>query len=332
MLAFPIRLPSLGPAPAGSGKYKATLTALHAKVETIKDSTYSVEMSLNFTAGAENYSSFFKQPFGVGKTAETFARVLKEYNEKAAKSFPYMARVPSVRFVLTEKGDAGQFVVNVPPLANLYVDSQMFWEIIGITSTYYDHFGPVTFEGTTTPVMVDGFDNHLGTEARIVRGRVMPLQEPLDLLHDKLSLLGVSIDQPRMEVSFAQDRVPFKLRQPQPVTHEGLAEGLNHVIGDGLKILNLDPTTVVASLQDKELILQSKGWQGANMELSVTITSEDLAEYLQMEEKTLKFDLHAAQTHVLHPREVSTEEEPLAPYFPLSIVAVGGSGGARKII
>lgn len=115
MLAFPIRLPSLGPAPAGSGKYKATLTALHAKVETIKDSTYSVEMSLNFTAGAENYSSFFKQPFGVGKTAETFARVLKEYNEKAAKSFPYMARVPSVRFVLTEKGDAGQFVVNVPP-------------------------------------------------------------------------------------------------------------------------------------------------------------------------------------------------------------------------
>ena len=140
------------------------------------------------------------------------------------------------------------------------------------------------------------------------------------------------VDEPRFEVEYAQNEVPLTLDRGRPLNQTGVTDGLGENIDAGLRLLNLHPEAVTLEWAGKELLLRSKEWQvGANLEVELTFISEDVIDYLQLEQKVFKFPLYDAKTYVLHPREEGGEDA-LVSEYPLSLVSAGGVSGATNYI
>ena len=317
VVAFPLRLPSLAPMPSNAGKFRATVVSLITKVEAVHDSPYKMKMALTFRGGAERYSTYFVQPFAPGVTPEVLSKRLKDFNDKIAAGFPYMANVPSLKWVYTDDKNAGNFIVTVPSYCKLYTDSFGMWDILGFTAKYYDLM-EVTLANATSSVEAYGFDNSEGKETRIVRSRQMAVIEAFSKIYAQLvAVTGRrGVEDPRIEVEYSQGEVPLTLQRLRPVNQTGLIQGLGEAIDSGLRLLNVHPEAITLEWAGKELLLRSREWQGssANLELELTITSEDLVEYLQLEQPTFTFPLYDAVSYVLHPREESNEDALLSEY------------------
>ena len=325
--SFPLRLRNSGFAPPGGFRYNISLVSLYGAAEEIIESDYGMTMALQFSEGQETYNSFFQKPFGVGSTPGTVAVVLEGYYAKAKANYPYMTRIPRLKYE-AESATTGRFVASLPPFTSLYCTVDAFWQTIGYEPGSYEEFPGSVMKNTTATVLAYGFRNVEPDQVEITSRLMQTNNEPLKAIYEMTA--GPSpTQQPRLEFRFHEDVLPLHLARARPMTKSLAADGIATVLEDALHLLSLDPSAISIEAFGKNFVFKSKEYRRVGKDefephVSIKVGfSDELKDFLQLTERSLLFPLSDARSYEVEPRDESNFD-PLAEFYPISLLCDKG--------
>lgn len=329
LASFPLRLRNTGPLSSSSPdyRYKATVVSLLAAPEEIQESGYELTMALNFAPGEETYSTYFQDPFGPRSAPLAMADRLDVYNAKAKSAYPYLSRLPSVRYA-KEDSVRGRFVVTLPPMSGIHTSSVGFWDTLGFEQDSYQSFPDSRMKNAPqVTALAFGFVNLEPVEVEVV-GKEMGNTEPLGPMY---AVFGGVAKQIHLELRFLQVELPLALARKRPMNRTQIADCLATVLDDGLRLLNLDPSAISVETAGKYLVLRSKEFTLPGVDpdeppavIAMTFSTE-LTEFLQLEQDNIYFPLSSTdtRTYELKPRD-EPDFDPLDPFYPLTLLLQQG--------
>jgi hypothetical protein len=327
MASFPLRFWAQGTGgifPPEGRRYRATAVSLKAVSDEVTKSSYEAAMWLSFSGGEESYQARFQTPFKAPSTPVTVGERMDAWGVRARASYPYMARVPSVRYdTLSEQ--MGRFVVTLCPFTSLYTDVKGFWQTLGYEPEQIRTFEGAKMKGANAEAPIWGFTNR-SADAEEVFGREMMHTEDMALLYG-LFADGAPVAQPKLELRFFQDSLPIALAKRKPLNRTAVSDGLASLLDDGLKILSVDEGAVFFELTDKSLFFRSKEYPSRTLGAgTVTVHLQfgrELKNWLKMEEESLSFPMDDPRTYQMDPRDEAASD-PLLPFYPVTMLLQQG--------
>jgi hypothetical protein len=332
VVSFPLRFPHVvgrSDHPVEGCRYRAAVASFRATSDEVNDSVYQAKMWLSFSGGDETYQSRFNRPFAVGMTPGQFGDRLVAFNDRAKSYYPYMSRVPSLRYDETSEL-LGNFTVTLPPFSCLYSDARGFWDTLGFSDLYRD-FPGAKMKNAAAAAVITGFSNRHAWETEFRGSDMVTVDPALSDIYEAFAG-GAAVAQPKLEFRYFTDVLPMDLAQKRALNKTAVSDGLASLLDDGLRLLSVDESAVHFEFVGKNLVFKSREFQrrvpgeGGTVTVYLQITGE-LKSFLKMTEDTLAFPLDDPRSYQVEPRD-QDEYDALEGHYPVTMLLQQGEASS----